>query len=156
MIQTPNTTTHSAPSTLFPLSPWHNTVGILRGNKSNQPALRSSRLLAPSLLTTSRLVSLALNQVCHTKLFSFSLRVFSMKWSNRLSVFSFAAFRSYTLSFDSAAHRCFCVCPLHLPEEYLVISPRPFQQRRTPFVFCGTSAPISQSQSPLISVMNVS
>ena len=33
------------------------------------------------------------------------------EWSNRLRVFSFAPFRSPTLSLDSAARCCFCVCP---------------------------------------------
>jgi len=107
--QQPNTTTHSA---VYPPPPLR--MAQYCGHtktKSNQPAPRRSRLFAPSPLTTPSLVSLALNQVCHIRLFPFALRVFSMKWSNRLSVFSFAPFRSSTLSLDSVACCCFCVCP---------------------------------------------
>ena len=79
--------------------------------KATNPLLAVRACLLLSLYHSKTVVSLALNQLCHIKLFSFALRVFSMKWSNRLSVFSFAPFRSSTLFLDSAARCCFCVCP---------------------------------------------
>jgi hypothetical protein len=70
-------------------------------------------LLVSSLLTTPRLVSRVLNQVCHIRLFSFALRVFSMKWSNRRSIFfhslRFVLPRFLWTSAPSPRCRCFCV-----------------------------------------------
>ena len=114
----------TAPSTLLPLSPSpHGTIPWTYRNKANQPAPRRSRLRASSLLTTPKLVSLAVNQVCHIRLFSFALRIFSMKWSNRLCVFSFVPFRSFRAFFRLRRPLLLLCLSFHLPQEYHVISP---------------------------------
>jgi hypothetical protein len=99
----------------------------------------------------SSLVSLVLNHVCHIGLFSFALRVFSMKWSNRRSVFSLSFFYAFFgLSPPAAAAFVFA-----LPLSKRISGNFP-PKRGASFVFCGTLVPISQSRSLLISVMNVS
>jgi len=100
--------------------------------QEQQPAPRCSRLLASSPYHSKTLVSLVLNQVCHTRLFSFALRVFSMKSSYRLSVFRSAPFRSPTLSLDFVTTAAFVFVPsfskrisrnfpLALPEETRIL-----------------------------------
>ena len=54
--------------------------------RATKPPLAVRASLLPLSLPL-QLVSLVLNQVCHIRLFSFALRVFSMKWSHQLSVF---------------------------------------------------------------------
>jgi hypothetical protein len=99
----------------------------------------------------SNLVSLVLNYVCHIRLFAFALRVFSMKWSNRRSVFSLSFFHAFFgLSPPAAAAFVFA-----LPFSKRISRNFP-PKRGASFMFCGTLVPISQSRSLLISVMNVS
>ena len=132
-----NPTTHSAVYPLLTL-PWHNTMYI---QKQGQPT-RSSPFAPACFLSpyhSETLVPLVLNQVCHIRLFSFALRVFSMKWSNRHSVFSFAPFRPPTLSLDFSTRCCFCVCVPPFSPKYRVIFPQPLPEETRIFVFCGAS-----------------
>ena len=62
-----------------------------------------------------------------------------MKWSNRHSVFSFAPFRSPTLSLDFSTRCCFCVCVPPISPKYRVIFPQPLPEETRIFVFCGAS-----------------
>jgi len=79
-------------STLRSLSPWNNATEHTEIRVTNPLLALRACLLPLSLLLQDSLVSLVLNQVCQITLFSFSLRVFSMKWYIRLNFLVRAVF----------------------------------------------------------------
>jgi len=112
----------TAPSTLLSPFPWHSAMYVLKREQTTRSPFAPACFLSPYHSKT--LVSLVLNQVCHIRLFSFALRVFSMKWSTRLSVFRSFPFRSPTLAGLRRPLPLLCVSP-HFPKEHRVISPSP-------------------------------
>ena len=82
------------------LSSWHDTMDILK-----QEQLTRFSPFAPACSLSPYHFS-PLNQVGHTRHFSFSLHAFSMKWSNRLSPFHFVLFCSVSFTHIFFGLRC--------------------------------------------------
>jgi len=82
----------TALSTLLSLSLWNNATEHTETRATNPLLALRPCLLPLSLLPQDSLVSLVLNQVCQVTLFSFALRVFSMKWYIRLGFLVRAVF----------------------------------------------------------------
>jgi len=144
----------TAPSTLLPLSPWHHTVDIL---KQEQPTRSLPFAVACSLSPYHSKTHIPgpKPSVSH-KALHFCSPCFLEEMVQPTCCICVRSVSFFHAFFRLRRPLLLLCLSLHNPKEYCVISPQPFQKRRAFFVFCGTSAPISQSQSLLISVVNVS